>query len=243
MSISLALVPLVLVLRVAIGEKELDDWVDSAQIRLFSYIQSEDEFRILIKKSGYNVVEEGRLTKIHINDKGNYCYIDKINNNMAVTFDNLKSVDIVREFTKNIKNTAQREVFEYDYRIIEEGINNVKEKVFQTNFVDKEILLNVLEEYGIIPIINSRDEIQCTIEGTELTFSKENKINYEVKIKGVDQLAGVLEHINFIDEEYRKNVQSYTYSKVVEKLQGSNMKIESEEVMEDNSLVLTINLD
>ena len=64
-----------------------------------------------------------------------------------------------------------------------------------------------------------------------------------MKIRGNSQIRGIYEQLNAIDEEYKKNVQSYTYNKVVEKLKQTNMNIESEEVMEDDSLVLTININ
>ncbi len=45
-----------------------------------------------------------------------------------------------------------------------------------------------------------------------------------------------------LNEEYGLNVQTYTYEHVKENLE-EGMPIESEEVLEDNSILLTINLN
>lgn len=37
-------------------------------------------------------------------------------------------------------------------------------------------------------------------------------------------------------------MQEYTYKKVVEKLNGTDMYIDNEEVLEDNSILLTVNI-
>ncbi len=45
-----------------------------------------------------------------------------------------------------------------------------------------------------------------------------------------------------LNEEYGLNVQSYTYEHVKDNLE-EGMSIESEEVLEDNTIVLTINVN
>ena len=45
--------------------------------------------------------------------------------------------------------------------------------------------------------------------------------------------------LNDIDVEYDANVQSYTYEHVIENL-PDNMSVEDEQVLEDNSILLTI---
>ena len=39
------------------------------------------------------------------------------------------------------------------------------------------------------------------------------------------------------------NVQEESYLSIIEKLKENNMTVESEEVLEDNSIVLTVNLE
>lgn len=50
MSVTLTLIPLVLVLRAAIGDKNLNDWIESSQIKIQTNIKDENELIVLVKK-------------------------------------------------------------------------------------------------------------------------------------------------------------------------------------------------
>ncbi|EKN36478.1 hypothetical protein CFSAN001627_26723, partial [Clostridium botulinum CFSAN001627] len=65
---------------------------------------------------------------------------------------------------------------------------------------------------------------------------------YNVEIEDTSSLKNVFHHLSIIDEEYKHNVQEYTYKKVVEKLNETDMYIDNEEVLEDNSILLTVNI-
>ncbi len=51
------------------------------------------------------------------------------------------------------------------------------------------------------------------------------------------------ELINDINSEYALNCQEETYIKIKERLERKNLKIAEEEILEDDSIMLTINLD
>ncbi len=67
MSVTLTLIPLVLVLRAAIGDKNLNDWIESSQIKIQTNIKDENELIVLVKKAGYDVIKEGKLLKANFN--------------------------------------------------------------------------------------------------------------------------------------------------------------------------------
>ena len=48
--------------------------------------------------------------------------------------------------------------------------------------------------------------------------------------------------INDLNDEYGLNIQEMTYNKIKERLDSENMRLESETVMDDNSIVLTIDI-
>jgi len=52
----------------------------------------------------------------------------------------------------------------------------------------------------------------------------------------------LLEELECLDKEYKQNVQSYTYEKLLAGLGANNMTLQSEEVLEDNSILLTIDV-
>ena len=51
------------------------------------------------------------------------------------------------------------------------------------------------------------------------------------------------EKVDDINSEYALNVQEDAYLQIINKLKENNMEIENEEVQEDNTIVLTINLE
>lgn len=131
-----------------------------------------------------------------------------------------------------------------------EVMNKIYEKDFQTAIVDKNVLIKTLQEHGIPHIYEQGEDVFAEIDDLKLTFKKQENLAYllnvscnaDGKIKGffekaVDKLTSNLE------EEYTANVQEVSYNKIKERLEAKNLSIDSEEILEDDSIVLTINLE
>ena len=71
-------------------------------------------------------------------------------------------------------------------------------------------------------------------------YKKDGSAGYTLDITQVTDKAGCEDIINDLNEEYGLNIQEMTYNKIKERLDRENMRLESEAVMEDNSIVLTI---
>lgn len=254
MSVSLALVPAVLLLRVAMGKNKFDNWVESSQIKMPTSFKDEKELVITVKKAGYDANKYGSLIKTHVNGEKQFFFWEKINGVWTAIFSKYDSEEMIRSFIFNLEKCAGKKLI---YNSLQE-ISSVNEKpraiseippiprvnkeVFPTNFIDKELLLKTLKDYCVSPIELSDGDIQCNVENCILTFRKEGEGNYDVEVKGTVSLKGAYEQLAIIDEEYKQNVQAYTYEKVVKKLKESSMHIENEEIMDDNSILLTINI-
>lgn len=118
------------------------------------------------------------------------------------------------------------------------------EKSFETPFIDKELLLKTLEEHGVVEIKENKYGQISGISGNfVLTFERmQSDKPYSVLIKYLST-DNVSEEVQNLNEEYAVNVQEAAYMELVENLKNNNMEIESEEVCEDNTIVLTINLE
>ena len=46
-----------------------------------------------------------------------------------------------------------------------------------------------------------------------------------------------------INDEYRANAQEISYNKIKERLEAQNLTIDEEEIYDDNTIVLTVNLE
>ena len=122
-------------------------------------------------------------------------------------------------------------------------INDISTAVYtyQTNYTDKGVLLNTLTEHGAEEISENDGEISCKLFGMEMVYYKKNGSNgYTLDITQISDKNVCQDLIDDLNDEYGLNIQEITYNKIKERLEQENMRLESETVMEDNSIVLTI---
>ena len=129
-----------------------------------------------------------------------------------------------------------------DIRVISE--KNFIEQDFETPFTDKALLIKTLKEHGVNNISeHGTEKISCTVENYKLIFTKTgNETPYYLHIRCLET-DNAEEKLNDISSEYALNVQEEVYLNIIEKLKNNDMTIENEEVTEDNTIVLTVNID
>lgn len=132
----------------------------------------------------------------------------------------------------------------------ENTMKKIYAKDFQTAIVDKDTLIKTLQEHGIPEIYEQGDNIIAEIDDLKLEFKKQENEPYLLKvscmssnkIKGSFEKA-ISELMVNLEEEYTANVQEISYRKIKERLEQKNLSIDSEEILDDDSIVLTINLE
>jgi hypothetical protein len=125
------------------------------------------------------------------------------------------------------------------------SINDISTTVYtySTNYTDKGILLNTLTEHGAEEICENGEDITCKLFGMEMVYYKKEKSEgYTLDITQISNISECQDLINDLNEEYGLNIQEMTYNKIKERLNQENLRLESETVMEDNSIVLTIDI-
>ncbi len=141
---------------------------------------------------------------------------------------------------KNLQN-AEKTTCE-EINIISE--KHFIEKSFKTPFMDKTLLIKTLNEHGVSGLSeNEYGQIKCYYEHYELRFervSQNEPYSIEIRCLDTDDIDLKLQDLNI---EYAVNVQEESYNSIVSKLKENNMQIENEEVYDDNTIVLTINLE
>jgi len=147
----------------------------------------------------------------------------------------------IESYNNDIFNLASQDTNCSEDKVITES--HFIEKTFETPFMDKEILKKTLEEHGVSSIAEWENGFSGELEGYKLIFEKpaEDK-PYNLKISCLDQNSAE-EKASDLNNEYALNVQEDAYLHISEKLKENNMQIEEEEVMEDNTIVLTVNID
>ena len=120
-----------------------------------------------------------------------------------------------------------------------------KEDIIQikTSIIDESLLAKTLEEYGIDKVEKNGNELNCVWNSIKLRFLKTKEDSpYELFIE-CNQPSELNALIQDINEEYASNVQEITYNKIKERLAQKELLINQEDVYDDNSIVLTINLE
>lgn len=132
------------------------------------------------------------------------------------------------------------------------GLSSIEEKHIvddkhlenvETYFKDADILQKTLTEYGAKVTKKNEKLIIAEFEEGEITYSRESLDDvFEMSVTVEGSVDDLLCSLKIIDEEYGHNVQSYTYDRVLSSL-DDNMIIESEKVLEDDSILITINIE
>lgn len=116
-------------------------------------------------------------------------------------------------------------------------------EVFETPFMDAEILVKTLNEHGCcVEAVSENEYVVRTAEGILRYVRGAVGEPFMLNIGDVNNPAALVENIRSLEVEYGRNVQAYTYSHVMSSL-GEDMVFQQEEILEDDSLLLTINIE
>lgn len=133
-------------------------------------------------------------------------------------------------------------LFDKDYeQLIEQDKKFHRNISLPTNYTDKELLIKTLNEYNAIRIKIERENISCQISEYQLKFLKKDE-NYMVSLSKVKNPQKLIEELRCLDGLYKQNLQEQVYIKTKERVKEQGMRIESETILEDNSIVLTVSV-
>lgn len=118
----------------------------------------------------------------------------------------------------------------------------MSEKI-QTKFNSEDLLKKTLAEHGVSMQIKSANHIIADFGAGKISFERESVGSpYTMQVFDVENIDDIACNIRAIDQEYGSNVQSYTYHRLKEHL-PENMRMQSEQVLEDNSILITLSVD
>ena len=131
-------------------------------------------------------------------------------------------------------------LFDKDYeQLVKENKKTWKDIRLPTNYTDKELLVKTLREFHASHIRSEDENISCKISDYQLKFLK-GEGNYIVSLSKVREPQKLIEELRCLDGLYKQNLQEQVYIKTKERLEEQGMRIETEEILEDNSIVLTV---
>lgn len=160
--------------------------------------------------------------------------------------------DVLEDTAKNKqKNSALKAEIQKEYGDIydcnEINIINeqtILEKTFPTPFKDEDLLMKTLKERDAADIKKDEfNKITCRSGKYYFTFERKNEKEPFYITVSCTNYDNPENQISSLKDEYTLNVQEKAYMDIVEKLNENNLEIEEETVSNDNTIVLTINLD
>ena len=148
---------------------------------------------------------------------------------MLLTEKDIKEDNIPRpkQITKPIKQTKTDITIEH--------------VTYQTKFVDRNLIKQSLDN-AKIHYTESR-QITCNIPNNEIKIVKGAGGNYELNVSGDCNVVTIQDFYNKVGKEYEKLVQEQICNDIKSKVaKSSSMKLEQEDILEDNSVLLTISI-
>ncbi len=125
---------------------------------------------------------------------------------------------------------------------VSDGAFNRSEGI-DTIFVDGEILLKTLNSYDCCIDAVSENEYIVKTSCGNIRYARENETQgFKMYLDDIKNVDGLFENIKSFEIDYGRNVQSYTYNHIKENL-SEGMTIVDEEVLDDDSLLLTISVE
>ncbi|MBQ8981409.1 MAG: hypothetical protein IJ077_07360 [Eubacterium sp.] len=139
----------------------------------------------------------------------------------------------------SITQTAAMALVVKDDDELEENIN----EGLETQFVDSEILIKTLQ--GFDCHFEQIDENQINVQTTcgNLIYKRDAVGEaFKLYMDEINDVDGLVQNIRSFEFDYGRNVQAYTYDHIKKNL-TDDMTIVEDELLDDDSLYLTINID
>ena len=120
--------------------------------------------------------------------------------------------------------------------------NNGKVTI-KTRFNDAGMLRKTLLEHGVNTKIVSSNSILSLFPTGQITYSRPSAgMPFVMEISNISDVQCLIDEIDEIEHEYNGNFQQYTYERVVNNL-PKGMAVSNEEVLEDDSILITLNVE
>jgi hypothetical protein len=245
MSISLILIPFALPaipvligLRIGLGKKGFEKLLRSMEVRLRSRITTENQLRETLIGAGYDLVPWLGTLKTHLKMRSEFLTWELEDGKWVAVFSKSISQDVIARFISDLNAKSNSLLFS-------DAINSmlVPDDLGQpipTNFVDRGLLSKTLTDCGATVVSQNDTTLLCSVGDITLRFSRQANEPYQVVVEKAGNRPEVLRHLLLMDEDYKRNVQNHVYQNLKAHIQDTDLAIESEEVLADNSIVLTL---
>lgn len=220
------------------GKKNFENWVSAQQIRIPSSFKTEAELVSAVRLAGYDAEKYGTFIKTHIDEGRTFLFWEQENGRWVAIFSKHDDLTILKQFASDVERVAGVNVFG------DLGENSIIQGVarYPTNFRDGAMLVKALSEFGTRPVKRADGTILCKIENSELLFTQSGDAPFTVEVRNSPNLEQVYLYMSSIDDDYKRCVQDAVYEKIKSRAAEKNMVLESEDILPDKTIVMTLRI-
>ena len=125
----------------------------------------------------------------------------------------------------------------------EDENEQLTEKGLETKFADSEILIKALNGFDCHYTVVSENEIHVKTTAGSMIYKRETAgEGFRLYLDQISDVDALVADIRSFEVDYQRNVQAYTYDHIKKNLQ-KGMTIVEDELLDDDSIVLTINVE
>ena len=234
MSVSIALLPIALALRIVMGKENFENWAKSQQQTVLTSFSTELELTRAVKKAGYDVIKFGTALKTHLDGEKTFFFWECVAGRWQANFSKSHDQAMINRFIADVEKVMGTKVFGEQDKI------KALVTQFPTNFREGAVLIEALNEFGAKPLKKSNGDIVCKIDNSELLFKQAGDSPFTVEITNSPQLEEVYRYLSDIDDDYKRCVQTVVYEKLLARAAERNLMVESEEILADKTILVTL---
>lgn len=120
---------------------------------------------------------------------------------------------------------------------------NEKRIVLKTTIRNADLLKKALFNLGAKNVNDSSSQIEGLIDQFHIIFEQDKDGTLSVRFEGEIELEEAKKFVDELQNEYGKVVQEFVYVKLKEKAVEKGLDLEQEKVQNDQSIVLTYNIN
>lgn len=254
--------PAILVAREVMGHEEFDTRINANKLNCTADFKNVNEWKKIVTDSGYDIAKIKGLYKTHYSTKKDDFFFWELSDNKFVAEFYKSDKEKYQKFIAAVEKTAGRKIFTFDNdeslsedrqrkKINEpKRVDEVKktskaktesETELPTIYTDLGMLLKTLDEYSVSYSVNN-GTVSVHFNGYDFLFKKDSEeAPFTLTIMNGSE-NNALSFIEFFNTAYTKTAQEQAYITIKENCKQSEYEIIDEEVLEDNSIVLTISV-
>lgn len=256
MSLEVTLIPLAFVIVNVLDHEYYKSWMKRKRVEKKTDYESIDDFIADINKTNYKYSVYQGTVRICGNN-GKIFYFVKQQNKWVLSFSEYDDKQEIGDFLKMLSKVSAGKVTEElplfsDTRKSEIQIsagNNTmpvlgkKEAIlYPTIYNDESLLLEGLKRMGI-SYTRKGNNIEYIKDDVTITFIKNTDGKFYMRTVGDISEEEVYRSLQELDIIYKKDVQRQAYENVMKELSKHNASIVKETIAEDETIVLTLNVD